>query len=630
MADIDAQTDNGPRIVLGIDYGTTFTGLAWMQTTGHDSPGISNINTYRSWPAKDAPKVPSAKSYSKAEGRSRNWGYDIDDKAIVMRWTKLELEPKEHLREELAILQELVKGLELVKNIRTNPLSGATADVPVHVSKSSEDIVRDYLRDVAREWYQHVRAQGQYIFNRVPLDIVITHPASWSYEARNKTYRAVRSAFSKVMFPTLRNVSFVSEPEASALTLVQDLLSKDRNSFIPGESFVLCDAGGGTVDLVSYRIDRIEPLKLTRVGTISGSKVGAIFVDRAFLEWADVRLKNLNLAPSDYGNGGHFAITPAGKAFLDRFERIKHAFNGTGGGEVQLPRGTEVEEAYQESCASGVLTLTKEDVSGMFEKSVRGTVELIARQIVLVEQEEYDGERCDVKNIFLSGGFAESPYLYQQAKDFADTKAIDLQRADDCWSAVVRGAVLKGMGVGADLPERVKECPRHYGICVSDVFAAWKYDGTDTVKNTYNASQMVHHQVSWLIKKGDVILPDKAIKAKLRVVCQFTDSHVKAGETVRVIFAATNQASPSRNLPDLPIDKNEVVSLDVDLSKLPRNKECKMERAEGRGKYYQVNLVAELEVRHRVTARLMLGDTVLAKHTTTLNGSNQGTTRVAP
>jgi hypothetical protein len=218
-----------------------------MQTTGQDSPGLNNVQTYRSWPAKDAQKVASAKSYSRGEGRCRNWGYDIDNNAIVMRWTKLELEPKEHAQDELGILQELVKGLNLVRDLRSDPLSGATSDIPEHISKSAEDIVRDFLRDVAREWYQHVRAQGQYIFNRVPLDIVITHPASWSYEARNKTYRAVRSAFSKTMFPTLRNVSFVSEPEASALTLVQDLLSKDRNSFIPGESFVLCDAGGGTV-----------------------------------------------------------------------------------------------------------------------------------------------------------------------------------------------------------------------------------------------------------------------------------------------------------------------------------------------------------------------------------------------
>jgi|HubBroStandDraft_4_1064222.scaffolds.fasta_scaffold2920041_1 hypothetical protein len=70
-------------------------------------------------------------------------------------------------------------------------------------------------------------------------------------------------AFHRGMFPTLRNIFLISEPEACALYTIQDMLLKDRNTLIPvrlppllnvtvsqqwqGECFVLCDAGGGTV-----------------------------------------------------------------------------------------------------------------------------------------------------------------------------------------------------------------------------------------------------------------------------------------------------------------------------------------------------------------------------------------------
>jgi hypothetical protein len=29
-----------------------------------------------------------------------------------------------------------------------------------------------------------------------------------------------------------------------------------------GDAFVLCDAGGGTVDLISYEVDSVNPLEL--------------------------------------------------------------------------------------------------------------------------------------------------------------------------------------------------------------------------------------------------------------------------------------------------------------------------------------------------------------------------------
>lgn len=100
-----------------------------------------------------------------------------------MRWTKLELEPRS-TDKELDILQELTKGLDLVGKLLEIETAGSGTDAPLHLSKDSGDIVRDYLSEVAREWYRYIRSQGRHTLNSVPLDMVITHPAVGRYLSR--------------------------------------------------------------------------------------------------------------------------------------------------------------------------------------------------------------------------------------------------------------------------------------------------------------------------------------------------------------------------------------------------------------------------------------------------------------
>lgn len=48
--------------------------------------------------------------------------------------------------------------------------------------------------------------------------------------------------------------------------------------------FVLCDAGGGTVDLISYKITQIQPtFRIEEAAIGSGDKCGATYVDKVRL-----------------------------------------------------------------------------------------------------------------------------------------------------------------------------------------------------------------------------------------------------------------------------------------------------------------------------------------------------------
>ncbi len=50
-------------------------------------------------------------------------------------------------------------------------------------------------------------------------------------------------------------MTLIKEPEAAALYTMHSL----GFSLKVGDAFVVCDAGGGTVDLISYEIEAITP-----------------------------------------------------------------------------------------------------------------------------------------------------------------------------------------------------------------------------------------------------------------------------------------------------------------------------------------------------------------------------------
>lgn len=58
----------------------------------------------------------------------------------------------------------------------------------------------------------------------------------------------------------------IKEPEAAALYI----LSSNDHAFQSGDAFLVCDAGGGTIDLITYEVLRTKP-QLELVELVPGS-----------------------------------------------------------------------------------------------------------------------------------------------------------------------------------------------------------------------------------------------------------------------------------------------------------------------------------------------------------------------
>jgi actin-like ATPase involved in cell morphogenesis len=77
----------------------------------------------------------------------------------------------------------------------------------------------------------------------------------------------------------LHPVTLIKEPEAAALHTLHDL----GFALNIGDAFVVCDAGGGTVDLISYEVESASPrLKLKELVPGTGGMAGSLGLNKRF------------------------------------------------------------------------------------------------------------------------------------------------------------------------------------------------------------------------------------------------------------------------------------------------------------------------------------------------------------
>lgn len=122
--------------------------------------------------------------------------------------------------------------------------------------------------------------------NSTPIEFVITVPAVWSDRAQTATRRCAEQAG----MGTGSKLHIITEPEAAAMYALDAM---DPHNIQIGDTFVLCDAGGGTVDLISYEVSALKPiLQIKEAAPGSGSLCGSTFLNRIFQKFLEDKLKD--------------------------------------------------------------------------------------------------------------------------------------------------------------------------------------------------------------------------------------------------------------------------------------------------------------------------------------------------
>ncbi|KAI8935133.1 hypothetical protein NX059_007727 [Plenodomus lindquistii] len=575
------------RLVIGLDYGTTFTGVAFCETSDTGVVG-KDIIVVQDWPSRytkigTKEKVPSEIALN---DRSQ-WGALIAPNVQRHMWTKLLLDNGK-VGEVDKILQELSLNDSAVSSSR-----------PV-------DIIADYLAHVKAHLLKNLEIHyGKELWKTLPVTLIITVPAVWSDAAKDATLQAIdKAGFNNWEMPQLKRTILTTEPEAAAIYTIQSLRGGVQDEqFAVGDGFIVCDMGGGTVDLISYRVAGIEPTALEETTVGTGSQCGGSFVERGFLKWLERRLGKEDfflIAGTTSDDLPRTSLSPKLSRMVQDFVlEAKNGFSGIEVNFVRLPMPlSAVEDDEKRGIQDGEIKITAADMKEMFSFSLDRTRELVLEQI---QQAQRNG-KVQLKYIFLVGGFAESPYVYESIKAFAEGYSLQVIRPAHAWSAIVRGAAAKGLEGDGRAPIMTRKCRRFYGTPFSAPFVLGRHKESDSYIDPYDGTKRADNQVKWLLKTGQDLSTRETSHAQFHLV-----KHFWPGVSRNAIIDL--MASDVQNAPQGSQDKDvyKVATLNVDLNGLPQS--AFAVRSGVHGLFYELSFSVEIAVQSSLEYSFLVNGT---------------------
>ncbi|KAJ0313193.1 hypothetical protein COL516b_000122 [Colletotrichum fioriniae] len=492
--------ENEKAIVIGIDFGTTFSGVSWAYSGQPD-----DIEVISRWESKinlnsDKEKVPSSILFQRKSGNS-SWGYAIpsDGKQEPLKWFKLLLVDERDLPENVRDSTQIAIARRLAKSANKEPV----------------EIISRYLQNLWNHAIECiVSTVGDAMVRMCQFHIVITLPAIWPDYAKARMRRAAEDAGLLDSRPAGEtSLSFISEPEAAALATMKDL-SKMPTTEV-GDHIVVCDAGGGTVDLITYEILSLDPFIVREAVQGDGDLCGGVFLDEAF-----VNMLQEKVTPQAWNN---IPKEDARKLLNDEWEHcIKPSFkNQDDDWQINLPSECRVPGSQQRGMKrKRNLSLDQEDLLKVFDPVVNQTISLVEKQIeaVLMKTESKP------KQIILVGGFGRCPYLRSRLKEEVGNNIEILQgHGAKPWTAICRGATIHGLtrrnlapGLAVEIKSRVSRMS--YGTCCSMDYDPEEHEKKDRYWCEDELSWKVDTCMDWFLQRGtDVSSVDPVTKSYYRL-----------------------------------------------------------------------------------------------------------------
>ncbi|KAL7800433.1 hypothetical protein V8C43DRAFT_327236 [Trichoderma afarasin] len=474
-------SEGDPTIVIGIDFGTTFSGVAWARSSRPEQ-----INIVTSWKSNlnfngDKEKVSTTISYPD-EGEAPLWGYTSTVGASSLKWFKLCIIDTDNIPEYLRESNHLETAEVALKRLNNHAI----------------EVISDYLRELWKFTLDCIeRAEGASIVELSTFKVIVTLPAIWPAYAQIR----MREAIQKAGILNLRNapdttMEFISEPEAAALATLQDM--SDRADMRAGDHFVVCDAGGGTVDVITYTVVRQNPMKVQESVKGDGKLCGATFVDERF--------RNLLKTKMPLASWETLGEDGVARLMNNEWENgIKPQFRNDGRQwTIQIPIASRKRDYDQFSCPE--IIFSNQEIVGVFSPIMSQITELVATQV----QEVKKRYRKLPKFVILVGGFGRCQHLYSCLKHGL-TDRVDILQSSGArpWTAVCRGAAIRGLEK-SDNDAESAICSRiaraSYGtICNIAPWREGEHDARDKEICPVTRIPIAADQTSWFLHIGDTM-----------------------------------------------------------------------------------------------------------------------------
>ncbi|PWY68474.1 actin-like ATPase domain-containing protein [Aspergillus heteromorphus CBS 117.55] len=530
-----AQAQVGPSIVVGVDFGTTFSGIAWAF-----EGSIGDVEVLSTWPgggSRNSVKAPSSISYGTQTIR---WGYQVGPFAEAFRGVKLLLDKKQ---------------------VTTYTPSLACKKLLAKYNKNAVDVVADYLGHLIKHMEEILQRRLGVARAAMKMRFVLTVPAVWSDKAKDYTLQAAM----KAGIPP-RDVSLVAEPEAAA---VYSLRAMQPNSIAGDHVIIVCDAGGGTVDLISYRVAKLEPLLLAEVVKGAGRICGSMLLDERFESMLEERM----------GRDNYAALSEKSKeAAMSYWQRqVKTNFCGKYDEDyahvdyfIPIP-GAQNDPSVP--IEDGFFQLSSEDTASIFDPIVRDVESLVAEQVKGIKK-----KNLSPKAIILVGGFGASEYLFHRLKEANPTVTV-MQPPD-------AGAVQRGLD-GNRVESRIAR--RNYGIQYAQTLEKTVSEDSpdnmiwDRLEENYKS----YGHMKWFITKFSALSESHPIKLPFHYAIE--KGNVEGLINKIDLLFCDNDSAPEMNNAKII----RLCTVEADLTKVPRKlfeSKCNSKGVE----YFKINFTLVL------------------------------------
>lgn len=447
-----------------------------------------DIEIIKTWPGGNgitSDKVPTEISYDLPDGGGEpviKWGFQFRPEESRLRCIKLFLDRSQKLPFYVSPLETAAQLKKYNKNV--------------------VDAVSDYLTEVRKHTMKTLtRRFGESFMSSTRVDYVLTCPAVWSDAAKNTTLQAAERAG----MGDRSEIQMISEPEAAA---VYTLKAIQPSHLRAGDNFVVCDAGGGTVDLIAYKIISMKPLRVEESAVGTGGLCGSAFLNYRFEEHVKDRIGAGRFAELKHKKMKSWQM---GLKYWEEF--VKRNFNEDEHTEVNVPLpGLPDDEEAGLDC--GFLVMNAQQIKEIFEPVVKEVCDLVQGQV--------DGIKSKggvVSGIILVGGFGQSNYLYSRLRNHFNTNApppyserpthaqartsvmndaIEVMQPVNAWTAVVRGAVVRGLEGSMVISRKSR---MHYGTSYATVYDENKHTVSERYWSPLWERWMVSDRMQWHISK---------------------------------------------------------------------------------------------------------------------------------
>ncbi|RIA90040.1 hypothetical protein C1645_876365 [Glomus cerebriforme] len=471
---------NDVRVVVGLDFGTTYSGFAYC----HTASANQEICTNTEWEEITGHyKTNTVLQYDEKFDKVEGWGKPAFAKRAE-RKTKAQDEPRSVglFKLHLGKLQDDLKP-----------------KIPVEYKKA----ITDYLREISKSIKIKIHKHWPDVNFYKNVLLVISVPAEYS----KKEMAIMRECAFKAGLIGEENteyLQFTTEPEAAAIYCMKKCLEEySLNS--TGTTFMIVDCGGGTVDLTTRKLEGEN--QLGEVTERAGDYCGSSFIDEAFLEYLgkivgnstidmlrDKKSKSLQYMVQHFCRKAKFPFTGKDKDFcyeLDVLDTIKVLRKCVKG---------EIKEMMEKN--DWLIKIDFENIKSMFDPIIERIIKMIEIQLNNCRDE------CSI--MFLVGGFGQSEYLKNRIEEEFKDRIKTIVVPKDPVAAVVRGATLYGLSLYDKFEEKVPFVLKNrrlnfsYGI---KVLMDFKKDDPPNLRTPDGYIEKFH----CIAKRGSVIDIDKEI-----------------------------------------------------------------------------------------------------------------------